>query len=99
MGIKTKAFWDAALQRAVRTFIQVILAVWTAGTVITDVNWKFVLLSAGSAAIYSLLTSILAGIPEVKAYNVLEDSLYIEEGEDVEDYSKFEADTAEDEEV
>ena len=90
MDIKTKAFWDAALQRAVRTFIQVILAVWTAGTVITDVNWKFVLLSAGSAAIYSLLTSILAGIPEVKANAVLESSLYAEEGEDVEDYEAFE---------
>lgn len=99
MDIKTKAFWEAAFWRAARTFLQAILAVWTAGALITDVDWKFVLLSAASAAVYSLLTSIIAGIPEVNAYNILENSLYIEEGEDVEDYSKFEADTAKDEEV
>lgn len=92
MDITTKEWWKAAFWRAFRTFLQVILAVWTAGTLITEVNWKFVLLSATSAAVYSLLTSILAGIPEVKAYDVLESSLYIEEGEEVEDYSKFKED-------
>ena len=70
--MNTIEFWKAAGIRAVRTFIQVILAVWTAGTLITDVDWKFVLLSAGSAALYSLLTSILSGLPEVK----LEQTLY-----------------------
>lgn len=72
MDIKTREFWEAAFWRAVRTFFQVILAVWTAGQMITEVDWKFVLISAGSAAAYSLLTSILAGIPEVK----LEQTLY-----------------------
>ena len=70
--ITTLAFWKAAFWRAARTFIQVILAVWTAGQVVTDVDWKFVLLSAASAAAYSLLTSVLAGIPEV----ALEETLY-----------------------
>lgn len=65
-------FWKAAGIRALRTFIQVVLAVWTAGQLITDVNWKFVLLSAFSSAVYSLLTSILAGLPEV----ALADTLY-----------------------
>lgn len=65
-------FWKAALIRAARTFIQVILAVWTAGTLITEVDWKMVLLSAVSASIYSLLTSLLAGLPEVQ----LQDTLY-----------------------
>ena len=65
--MKDKAFWEAAGIRALRTFIQVILAVWTAGQLITDVDWKFVLLSAASSAVYSLLTSILAGLPEVDA--------------------------------
>lgn len=92
MDITTKAFWKAACNRALRTFLQVILATWTVGTIITDVDWKVVLMSAVSAAIYSLLTSILAGIPEVKANDVLESSLYVEEGEDVEDYSKFKED-------
>lgn len=64
-------FWKSALIRALRTFIQVILAVWTAGTLITEVDWKFLLLSAFSASVYSLLTSILAGLPEVDYENAL----------------------------
>jgi hypothetical protein len=79
-------FWKAALIRAFRTFLQVILAVWTAGQLITEVDWKFLLLSAFSSAVYSILTSILAGLPEVN----LTDTLYAldnepydeEEGED-----------------
>lgn len=67
-----KEFWKAAGIRAIRTFLQVILAVWTAGQLITEVDWRFVLLSAFSSAVYSLLTSILAGLPEVK----LTDTLY-----------------------
>lgn len=65
-------FWKAALIRAFRTFLQVILAVWTAGQLITEVDWKFLLLSAFSSAVYSMLTSILAGLPEV----ALADTLY-----------------------
>ena len=67
-----KEFWRCALIRAARTFLQVILAVWTAGQLITEVDWKFLLLSAFSSAVYSLLTSILAGLPEV----ALTDTLY-----------------------
>lgn len=65
-------FWKAALIRAFRTFLQVILAVWTAGQLITEVDWRFLLLSAFSSAVYSMLTSILAGLPEV----ALADTLY-----------------------
>lgn len=68
----TIEFWKAALIRAFRTFLQVILAVWTAGQLITEVDWKFLLLSAFSSAVYSMLTSILAGLPEV----ALADTLY-----------------------
>jgi len=66
-----KDFWVAAGVRAFRTFLQVILAVWTAGQLITEVDWRFVLLSAFSSAVYSLLTSILAGLPEVKLTETL----------------------------
>lgn len=82
-----KEFWKAAGVRAFRTFLQVILAVWTAGQLITEVDWKFVILSAFSSAVYSLLTSILAGLPEVN----LTDTLYaldndpFDEGDDFED--------------
>ena len=65
-------FWKAAGVRAFRTFLQVILAVWTAGQLITEVDWKFLLLSAFSSAVYSFLTSIVAGLPEVQ----LADTLY-----------------------
>lgn len=60
-----KQFWKAACIRAVKTFLQTILGVWTAGQLIIDIDWKVVLLAASSAAIYSMLTSILAGLPEV----------------------------------
>ena len=66
-------FWKAALIRAVRTFLQVILAVWTAGQLITEVDWKFLLLSAFSSAVYSLLTSVLAGLSEVGLQQTLYD--------------------------
>ena len=64
-------FWKAAGIRAFRTFLQVILAVWTAGQLITEVDWKFLLLSAFSSAVYSMLTSILAGLPEVQLAGTL----------------------------
>ena len=67
----SKDFWKAALIRAARTFLQVVLAVWTAGQLITEVDWKFVILSAFSSAVYSLLTSLLAGLPEVPMYHEL----------------------------
>lgn len=60
-----KHFWKATGIRALRTFLQVVLAVWTAGTLITDVDWKMLILSAVSASIYSVLTSLLTGLPEV----------------------------------
>ena len=88
-------FWKAAAIRAFRTFLQVILAVWTAGQLITEVDWKFLRLSAFSSAVYSLLTSILAGLPEVNLQNTLydldndpdeddeeDDEPFIEEGEE-----------------
>lgn len=82
-----KQFWKATGIRAVRTFLQVVLAVWTAGTLITEVDWKMLLLSAVSASIYSVLTSLLTGLPEVDyAQHIYmsadepEDS-WIEEGE------------------
>lgn len=83
----TIEFWKAAGIRALRTFLQVILAVWTAGQLITEVDWKFLLMSAFSSAVYSLLTSILAGLPEV----ALADTLYaLDNDPDEEDEEEFE---------
>lgn len=80
-----REFWKAAGIRAFRTFLQVILAVWTAGQLITEVDWKFLLLSAFSSAVYSLLTSILAGLPEVALTNTLYD-LDNDPDEDLDDF-------------
>lgn len=87
------AFWKAAGIRAARTFLQVILAVWTAGQLITEVDWKFVLLSAFSSAVYSLLTSLLTSLPEVS----LAETLYTldndpEEYDEEEEYEDEEGD-------
>lgn len=81
----TLEFWKSAGIRALRTFIQVILAVWTAGQLITEVDWKFLLLSAFSSAVYSILTSILSGLPEVNLTDTLyalDNEPYDEEDED-----------------
>ena len=61
----TKDFIRASLIRAVKTFFQTILGLWTAGALITQLDWRMVLLSAASAAVYSILTSIVTGLPEV----------------------------------
>lgn len=87
------AFWKAAGIRAARTFLQVILAVWTAGQLITEVDWKFVLLSAFSSAVYSLLTSLLTSLPEVN----LAETLYTLDN-DPEEYDEEEEYEDEDEE-
>lgn len=90
-----KEFWVAALIRAARTFIQVILAVWTAGQLITEVDWKFLLLSAFSSAVYSLFTSVLAGLPEVNLtqtlYDLDNDPDDEDDEEDEEDFEDGEA--------
>lgn len=84
-----RKFWKATLIRAVRTFLQVILAVWTAGTLITDVDWKMLLLSAVSASIYSVLTSLLTGLPEVDYEKHIYMSAEEPEDSEVEDYEAF----------
>ena len=85
----SREFWKASGLRALRTFLQVILATWTAGQLITELNWKVILLSAFSAAVYSILTSILTGLPEVDyaehvymSHEEPEDSWIEEEGDE-----------------
>ncbi len=68
----TKKFWKALGIRCIRTFLTTILGVWTAGTLITDIDWKTTLLSAFSATVYIVLLSIVSGLPEVQ----LEETLY-----------------------
>lgn len=51
--------------RCARTFFTTILGVFTADTLITEVDWKAALLAAISATVYILILCIVAGLPEV----------------------------------
>lgn len=85
-------FWKSAGVRALKTALQTILGVWTAGTVITAIDWKATLVAAMSAFVYSILTSVATGLPEVAA----EDVDWEEDDEDAADAA--EADSEGDEE-
>ena len=61
-----KQFWKATTVRLIRTFLSTILGVWTAGTIITDIDWKTTLLAAFSATVYIFITCVVAGLPEVE---------------------------------
>ena len=66
-----KDFWKAAGVRALRSFLGAIFAVWTGG-LITQVDWKTTLLTAASAAIYSVLMAVFTGLPESKPRAAIE---------------------------
>lgn len=61
-----KKFWQAALIRALRTVLQTALAALTAATVTDYINWSTVISSSLLAGVYSLLTSLGTGLPEVQ---------------------------------
>lgn len=63
--IRTKAFWQAALVRAARTFFQAFVATVGSTTLINEVDWKLIFSASAMAAILSLATS-LGGLPEVE---------------------------------
>jgi hypothetical protein len=60
-----KAFWKAAVVRAVRTLCQTAIATIGATAVLEEVNWIAVASASVLAAILSLLNSIATGLPEV----------------------------------
>lgn len=62
--LTSKAWWDAALVRALRTFFQTLVAMIGTSVVFEDVDWIMVLSASGLAALLSLAQS-LSGLPEV----------------------------------
>ena len=81
-----KEFWKATAVRLVRTFLTTILGVWTAGELITEINWKATLISAVSATIYIFILCVLAGLPEV----ALTETLYSLDNDPNEDDEEYE---------
>lgn len=61
-----RAFWEAALNRAIRTVAQTALASISTAALLSEVNWTAVLSASVLAGILSILTSISTGLPEVK---------------------------------
>lgn len=82
-----KEFWKATAIRCARSFISVIMGVWTVDTLVTEIDWKATLLAAFSTTFYIFLACLLAGLPEVRLADTLialDNDPYYEE-EDVED--------------
>jgi len=65
MKLKTNKWLKATGIRCARTFFSTILGVWTAGTLVTDIDWRTTLLAAFSATIYIFIACIVADLPEV----------------------------------
>lgn len=60
-----KEFMKSAGIRALKTFCQSILAMIPTAIMITEVNWVVVLGTSLLAAILSICTSVVTGLPEV----------------------------------
>lgn len=61
-----KAFWRAAIIRAIRTVAQTAVATIGTAAVLSDVNWAVVASASALAGILSILTSIVTGLPEAE---------------------------------
>lgn len=64
--MNNREFWEAAATRAARTFFQAFIATVGSATLLSEVNWKMVLSASALAAVLSLATSVVTGLPEVK---------------------------------
>ena len=63
--VTSAEFWKAAGIRALKTFAQTAIAAIGTTALIEQVNWLVVGSASLLAAILSLLTSIVTGLPEV----------------------------------
>ena len=66
MSYKTEVWMKATLIRCARTFLTTILGVWTAGSLVTDIDWRATLQSAVSATLYIFIVCLVGGLPEVE---------------------------------
>lgn len=61
MSFTSKKFWVDAVERAIKTFAQALLATLTVGVSISDITWLDSLGVAATATVISVLTSIASG--------------------------------------
>lgn len=66
MKNETKTFLKYAGVRALKTFCQSIVALIPAGVTIDAVDWRVVLGTSALAAILSICTSVVLGLPETE---------------------------------
>ena len=86
----TKEFIKAALIRALKTAAQVALGMFTVGQMFSDIDWLKVASVAGVSALYSILTSIVGGLPETS--NASDGTLVIDTSSESEDIFRIELD-------
>ena len=80
-NIFTKEWLIPALNRAIRTMVQVALTMFTVGQRLTEIDWVTIISCSIVAAIYSLGTSVVLGIPEGDAVGTVNLDKY--EGDDI----------------
>lgn len=61
-----KAFWKAALVRALRTFAESALAYIGTAALVSEVNWLGVLSAGAMGAIVSVLLAVATDLPEAE---------------------------------
>lgn len=64
MKLTCKAFWNAALLRALRTLCQTAVATIGTSAVLSEVDWLMVGSASLLAGVLSVLNSIATGLPE-----------------------------------
>lgn len=63
----SKSFWLDAVERAAKTFAQVLIAVFTvSGVTVLNADWGTALATAGTAVLVSFLTSLLSAAKTVQ---------------------------------
>lgn len=65
--LQNKTFWKATAIRAIKTICQTAIATIGTASLISEVNWLVVLSASLLSGILSVLTSIVAGLPEVQS--------------------------------
>lgn len=65
MNEKLKIWARATAVRCLRTFCTTVIGLFPAGTLITQVDWRFVLVSAVSSTFLIFLMCVVSGLPEV----------------------------------